>query len=53
MAVVWSAVSFRHGSPLLRRTAQTDPNTLDEQNQYKFTQINDLKLNSAIGNDNL
>jgi hypothetical protein len=52
MAVVWSGVSFRHSSPMIL-TGHIDPNILAEQNQYKFTQINDLKLNTAIGNDNL
>ena len=52
MAVVWSGVAFRNSSAIIL-AAQTDPATIAEQNQYKFTQINDLKLNTAIGNDNL
>lgn len=52
MGVVWSAVAFRQLSPNLL-TNPTDPNTIAEQNQYKFTQIHDRKLNAAIGNDNL
>ena len=52
MAVVWSGVAFRNSSSIIL-AAKTDPVTVAEQNQYKFTQINDLKLNTAIGNDNL
>lgn len=52
MAVVWSAVSFRNASSMTRAT-HIDALTIAEQNQYKFTQINDLKLNRTIGDDNL
>lgn len=52
MAVVWSGVAFRNSSAIIL-AAQTDPATIAEQNQYKFTQISDLKLNTTIGNDNL
>ncbi|CAF3333715.1 unnamed protein product [Rotaria socialis] len=52
MAVVWSGVSFRNASAISRAT-HLDPLTIAEQNQYKFTQINDMKLNRTIGDDNL
>ncbi len=52
MAVAWSAVSFRNSSAM-RRAAYPDAATIAEQNQYKFTQINDMKLNPTIGDDNL
>jgi len=52
MAVVWSTISFRNASSISRLT-YTDATTIAEQNQYKFTQINDLKLNPMIGDDNL
>ena len=52
MAVVWSAVAFRNISPMAL-AAHPDAASLAEQNQYKFTQINDLKLHPAIGDDNL
>ncbi|CAF4145542.1 unnamed protein product [Rotaria sp. Silwood2] len=52
MAVVWSGVSFRNASAISRAT-HLDALTIAEQNQYKFTQINDLKLNRIIGDDNL
>jgi hypothetical protein len=52
MAFVWSGVSFRNSSAMAR-AAYPDAATIAEQNQYKFTQINDLKLNPAIGDDNL
>ncbi|CAF1033645.1 unnamed protein product [Rotaria sp. Silwood1] len=52
MAVVWSGVSFRNASAIARAT-HLDALTIAEQNQYKFTQINDLKLNRTIGDDNL
>ncbi|CAF1160576.1 unnamed protein product [Rotaria sordida] len=52
MAVVWSCVSFRNASAL-SRASHGDALTIAEQNQYKFTQINDLKLNRTIGDDNL
>ncbi|CAF1248471.1 unnamed protein product [Adineta ricciae] len=52
MAVAWSTVAFRNASAMAR-AAHPDAATLAEQNQYKFTQINDLKLHPAIGDDNL
>lgn len=52
MAVVWSGVSFRNASAIARAT-HLDILTIPEQNQYKFTQINDMKLNRTIGDDNL
>ncbi len=52
MSVVWSAVSFRNASAMAR-AVHLDATTIAEQNQYKFTQINDLRLNPAIGDDNL
>lgn len=52
MAVVWSAVSFRNATAMAR-AAHPDAATIAEQNQYKFTQINDSKVNRAIGDDNL
>jgi hypothetical protein len=52
MAVVWTTVSF-HNASAMARAAYPDAATIAEQNQYKFTQINDLKLNPAIGDDNL
>ncbi len=52
MAFVWSAVSFRNASAMAR-AAYPDAATIAEQNQYKFTQINDLKLHPTIGDDNL
>ncbi|CAF1370640.1 unnamed protein product [Adineta steineri] len=52
MAVAWSAVSFRNASAMAR-AAHPDAATIAEQNQYKFTQINDLKLHPSIGDDNL
>jgi hypothetical protein len=52
MAVAWSAVAFRNASDMAR-AAHPDAATIAEQNQYKFTQINDHKLNPAIGDDHL
>ncbi|UJR31348.1 hypothetical protein I4U23_018844 [Adineta vaga] len=52
MAVTWSTVAFRNASAMAR-AAHPDAATLAEQNQYKFTQINDLKLHPTIGDDNL
>ena len=52
MAVAWSTVAFRNASAMAR-AAHPDAATLAEQNQYKFTQISDLKLHPAIGDDNL
>lgn len=52
MAFVWSAIAFRN-STAMARAAHPDAATIAEQNQYKFTQINDLKLHPTIGDDNL
>ncbi len=52
MAVVWTTVSFRNASAMAR-AAHPDSATIAEINQYKFTQINEFKLNPSIGDDNL
>lgn len=52
MAVVWTAVSYRNASAIAR-AIHHDATVIAEQNQYKFTQINDLRLNPAIGDENL
>ena len=52
MAIVWTAVSFRNASAMAR-AAHPDAATIAELNQYKFTQINEFRLNPVIGDDNL
>ena len=52
MAVVWSVVSFRSAS-IMQRTTHPDALTIAEQNQYKFTQINDIKLKQTMGDEHL